>query len=185
MVDGLSRVLGSTRALLSSSGAVSATFSFTAYGTLAGSSGSATTPFLYAGAYYDSVSGQYYLVHRSYDPTTGQFVSVDPLVDMTGQAYSYADDDPINTSDPSGMCSWLCWGGLALGVLALATGVGAAVGVEIIVGDVAVDAGTLGVTSMLASAGGATADYPGCFEQGDSTACTGFALNAASFGVLG
>jgi RHS repeat-associated protein len=177
--------LGSTRALLSSSGAVSATFSFTAYGTLAGSSGSATTPFLYAGAYYDSVSGQYYLVHRSYDPTTGQFVSVDPLVDMTGQAYSYADDDPINTSDPSGMCSWLCWGGLALGVLALATGVGAAVGVEIIVGDVAVDAGTLGVTSMLASAGGATADYPGCFEQGDSTACTGFALNAASFGVLG
>ena len=44
------------------------------------------------------------LVNRYYDPGTGQFLSVDPLVDQTGQAYSYAGDDPVNGSDPSGLC---------------------------------------------------------------------------------
>lgn len=38
-------------------------------------------------------------VHRYYDPTTGQFISSDPLVDMTGQPYSYVSDDPINGTD--------------------------------------------------------------------------------------
>ena len=42
-------------------------------------------------------------VHRYYDPTTGQFLSVDPLVETTGQAYSYVGDDPVNTSDPLGL----------------------------------------------------------------------------------
>ena len=43
-----------------------------------------------------------YLVNRYYDPATGQFLTVDPLVDETGQAYAYAGDDPVNNSDPSG-----------------------------------------------------------------------------------
>jgi len=63
--------LGSTRALLSSSGSVAATFTFTASGMLASSSGTATTPLLYAGSYFDAASNFYYLVHRYYDPQTG------------------------------------------------------------------------------------------------------------------
>ena len=43
--------------------------------------------------------------HRYYDPITAQFLSVDPLVDQTGQPYSYAGDNPINGSDPVGLCS--------------------------------------------------------------------------------
>ena len=43
------------------------------------------------------------LVHRYYDPTTGQFLTVDPLVDETGQAYGYTGDDPANESDPLGL----------------------------------------------------------------------------------
>jgi uncharacterized protein RhaS with RHS repeats len=43
------------------------------------------------------------LVHRYYDPTTGQFLSVDPLVDATGTPYAYADDDPVNSTDPTGL----------------------------------------------------------------------------------
>jgi RHS repeat-associated protein len=88
---------------------VSGTFSFTAYGTLASSSGSATTPFLYAGAYYDSVSGQYYLVNRTYDPTTGAFVTVDPLVGITGQPYAYTGDDPVNETDSMGLVASSWW----------------------------------------------------------------------------
>jgi hypothetical protein len=43
-------------------------------------------------------------VGRYYDPTTGQFLSVDPLVDETGEPYVYTGGDPVNGSDPSGLC---------------------------------------------------------------------------------
>jgi len=42
-------------------------------------------------------------VHRYYNPTTGQFLNVDPLVVVTGSAYGYVDDDPVNNADPSGL----------------------------------------------------------------------------------
>ena len=45
------------------------------------------------------------LVGRYYDPATGQFLSVDPLVDVTGQAYAYTGDDPANGTDVLGLCS--------------------------------------------------------------------------------
>ena len=44
-----------------------------------------------------------YLVNRYYDPTTAQFLAVDPLVGLTGQAFSYANNDPVNYSDPNGL----------------------------------------------------------------------------------
>lgn len=40
---------------------------------------------------------------RYYDPATGQFLSVDPLVDETGQPYPYTGDDPVNGVDPDGL----------------------------------------------------------------------------------
>jgi RHS repeat-associated protein len=42
-------------------------------------------------------------VDRYYDPGTGQFLSVDPLVDETGQPYAYTGDDPVNEVDPGGL----------------------------------------------------------------------------------
>jgi hypothetical protein len=42
-------------------------------------------------------------VHRYYDPSTGQFLSVDPLVATTGQPFGYAGNDPVNASDPLGL----------------------------------------------------------------------------------
>jgi RHS repeat-associated protein len=51
----------------------------------------------------DPVTGLIYLDNRYYDPTTGQFLSVDPLNAMTQQPYSYTDDDPINGTDPTGL----------------------------------------------------------------------------------
>jgi len=44
-------------------------------------------------------------VHRYYDPQTGQFLTIDPLIDTTGTAYAYGADDPVLTADPSGLCA--------------------------------------------------------------------------------
>jgi len=43
------------------------------------------------------------VVDRYYDPQTGQFLSVDPKVQQTQQAYIYAGDDPVRNTDPSGL----------------------------------------------------------------------------------
>jgi RHS repeat-associated protein len=94
--------LGSTRAITNSSGSVTATFSYDAWGNLAGSTGSATTPFMYAGAYLDSSTGLYYMLARYYDPLTGQFLSIDPNVASTQMPFDYVGDDPVNGVDPSG-----------------------------------------------------------------------------------
>ena len=45
-----------------------------------------------------------YLNNRYYDPTLGNFVSVDPLVGKTGTPYLYANGNPATLSDPTGLC---------------------------------------------------------------------------------
>ena len=42
------------------------------------------------------------LLCRYYSPATGQFLSLDPLVDGTGQPFAYVGNDPVNQADPSG-----------------------------------------------------------------------------------
>jgi RHS repeat-associated protein len=40
---------------------------------------------------------------REYDPTTAQFLTVDPLQAITGEPYSYAGDNPVNYSNQTGL----------------------------------------------------------------------------------
>jgi len=42
-------------------------------------------------------------VGRYYDPSTAQFLSIDPLVGITGAPYSYAGDNPLDGTDPLGL----------------------------------------------------------------------------------
>lgn len=50
-------------------------------------------------------NGLVYLRNRSYDTTTGQFTQQDPIGLAGGlNLYGYADGDPINFSDPFGLC---------------------------------------------------------------------------------
>ncbi|MFE0893656.1 RHS repeat-associated core domain-containing protein [Streptomyces rochei] len=61
-------------------------------------------PYRYAGAYADP-TGLYKMGHRYYDPTLGRFTQPDP----SGQeknAYLYADGDPVNRTDPTGLWDW-------------------------------------------------------------------------------
>jgi RHS repeat-associated protein len=54
---------------------------------------------------HDADIGLHYLNARYYNPAIGQFISVDPLVATTGEAYVYGSGSPITLSDPSGLCS--------------------------------------------------------------------------------
>ena len=97
-----SDALGSVRGVLSSSGSLVASTSYDAYGNPETTGGlSSYTPFGFAGGYTDP-TGLVYLIGRYYDPETGQFLSVDPLVDETGEPYGYANGNPVNESDPAG-----------------------------------------------------------------------------------
>ena len=57
----------------------------------------------FQGQYLDAESGLYYLRARYYDPTTAQFLTLDPAVARTMSRYTYGGGDPINSSDPSGL----------------------------------------------------------------------------------
>jgi RHS repeat-associated protein len=95
---------GSTRVLANQGGTVVSTYSTDEFGKPTASSGTAQTPLRYDAEYRDPETGLIYLRARYYDPTTGQMLSRDPLTAMTGAPYSYVDNDPLNGTDPTGLC---------------------------------------------------------------------------------
>jgi len=57
--------------------------------------------------YTDAETGLQYLRARYYDPDSGQFITRDPLVSSTRDAYGYAGRSPLNATDPTGLdCGW-------------------------------------------------------------------------------
>jgi RHS repeat-associated protein len=52
---------------------------------------------------YETSAGMSYLHHRFYEPATGVFTTVDPLVASTGTPYLYANGNPTTLSDPNGL----------------------------------------------------------------------------------
>jgi RHS repeat-associated protein len=96
--------LGSTRALADATGVVVGTATYDSFGIVLVRTGSATATIGFAGQYTDIESGFQYLHARSYDASTGQFLSRDPMVAATRAPYGYVGDNPLNGTDPSGMC---------------------------------------------------------------------------------
>jgi hypothetical protein len=43
------------------------------------------------------------VINRYYDPSTDQFLSIDPDVASTDQPYVFTNDDPLNAEDPLGL----------------------------------------------------------------------------------
>jgi RHS repeat-associated protein len=101
---------GSTRLLTGSTGKVEGAYAFTPYGATLTHTGTASTPLGYRGEYRSPTSGLIYLRARVYDPDTAQFLSVDPMVASSGEAYSYAANDPVNLADPTGLIAGLACG---------------------------------------------------------------------------
>jgi RHS repeat-associated protein len=95
--------LGSVRGTVSSTGSLTASTSYDAWGNPETTGGlTAQTPFGYVGGYTDG-TGLLYLINRYYDPATGQFLSLDPDVSQTLEPYGYTTGNPVSDTDPLGL----------------------------------------------------------------------------------
>jgi RHS repeat-associated protein len=95
--------LGSLTSLSNSAGALAQTYTYDSFGKQTASSGSLTNPFQYTGREFDSETGLYFYRARYYDPSTGRFLSEDPLQhDGGNNFYAYVLNDPLNLTDAFG-----------------------------------------------------------------------------------
>ena len=95
--------LGSVTSLTNSAGAVAQTYTYDSFGKLTNSTGTLTNSFQYTGRELDSETNLYYYRARYYDPTTGRFLSEDPIRFTAGvDFYPYVNNSPLNFNDAFG-----------------------------------------------------------------------------------
>ena len=96
--------LGSITSLSSSAGALANTYTYDSFGNVTNFTGTLSNPFQYTAREFDQESALDYYRTRYYDPTTGRFLSEDPLRFKTNvNFYPYALSNPIRFNDPTGL----------------------------------------------------------------------------------
>ena len=106
---------GSERTVTNSSQTVTGSVNYEAFGQVAGSTGSSTNPYMYAGDWGYRNDGDAGLMHvgaRYYDAQVGRFITRDTV--LSEHPYLYCEHEPVGFVDPSGhffVCvSWFhCW----------------------------------------------------------------------------
>jgi RHS repeat-associated protein len=105
--------LGSVRQLMNISGQIVRSYTYSPFGELLEEAGTfdPAPSFMFAGQWYDSEIGQYYMRARQYDPRIGRFTARDPVFGnfqepLTLHVYLYCLNDPVNRIDPDGRISF-------------------------------------------------------------------------------
>lgn len=100
--------LGSMNVALTASGTVVARRVFDPFGAVLASSSTETSERRFAGHRFGAEEGLYLMPARAYDPGSGTFISVDPVISELGDprshnGYSYVLNDPLTFVDPLGL----------------------------------------------------------------------------------
>jgi len=98
---------GSVRQLFDSTGMITDSYDYDAFGNLIASTGNTSNNYLFAGEQFDPALGMYFLRARYYNSNSGKFFSADsfegdPESPLSLHRYLYADVDPVNRIDPTG-----------------------------------------------------------------------------------
>ncbi|HEY2116916.1 MAG TPA: RHS repeat-associated core domain-containing protein, partial [Candidatus Angelobacter sp.] len=98
---------GSVRFLMDSTGAITDTYDYDAFGNLLSQTGTTPNNYLFASEQFDPVLGIYYNRARYYDQRQGRFWTMDtyegdPQSSLSLHKYLYASANPVNRIDPTG-----------------------------------------------------------------------------------
>ena len=98
---------GSVRQLTSSTGAITDTYDYDAFGNMVDQTGPTPNNYLFAGEQYDPALRLYYNRARYLNTTSSRFWSMDTYegdseAPISLHRYLYASDDPVNRLDPTG-----------------------------------------------------------------------------------
>src|SRR5437899_5947648 len=104
--------LGSTRRCSDSNGNSNGSCDYEPFGECQPSSSCSSLPtnYRFAGMEFDAESALYHTLFRQYDPNQGRWTGVDALPGSSDapqslNRYTYAGNDSVNLTDPSGLCT--------------------------------------------------------------------------------
>jgi RHS repeat-associated protein len=151
----------SATGLIDTTGSVDASYLYGPYGETTtnpenGGTTAADNPFRWDGGYQDTIEGDnvYHFGARYYDPSSARWTQPDPNTGRirnpaTLEKFTYAQGDPVNGIDPSGLIDWtqtligawdvadgLAWAtfGVGIAIFTAPSGVGIAAGLIVAVG---------------------------------------------------
>ncbi len=164
--------LGSTIALTDDTGVTTTTYTYDAFGNTTASGEASDNPFQYTGRENDG-TGLYYYRARYYSPEMHRFINEDPIRLRGGiNYYRYVHNNPINKSDPYGLCPSLS----QMVAQSIGTAIGAVIGYGLSGGD-----------PLGGAAGGAIGAIIGAGLSGNLTTSNAFdiAVTGALSGAIG
>ena len=96
--------LGAPQKMTDDTAAVAWNAALTPFGLVDSITGTATNHQRFPGQYADAASDLHYNYFRHYDPSTGRYVTSDPIGFEGGlNTYAYVDGNPVGIIDPSGL----------------------------------------------------------------------------------